>query len=222
MLSLLQSKFNTGSRNCFWYTLFLDNHPLDSFLPNSNLRPVMGSHRCPLDLQRCQSKLTTNSQFPDVESDEPPCISESDIQDFSLNISFWYLCCSVCCVGASYICKYSGNQSQWTNWNDWKERVSIGRQMRGLSLVSCYMIKPSHWLIVFEGAWTDVMVWWNVIATENNNITILIQKIQGKKMSVSFLTGIISVPDTKFWLTSLALGRLSFQSFLMNNYSTEN
>ena len=29
------------------------------FLPKSNLHPVLGSHRCPLDLQRFQNKLTT-------------------------------------------------------------------------------------------------------------------------------------------------------------------
>ena len=36
------------------------------------------------------------------------------------------------------------------------------------------------------------------------------------------MSGIISVPDTKFKLTNIALGGLSCQSFLMNNYSTEN
>ena len=101
---------------------------------------------------------------------------------------FWYknffvIFGAVCWVGASYICKYSGNQSQWTNWNDWKERVSIGRQMLGFSLVSCHMIKPSHWLFQSVGAWTEVMVWWNVIATENNIIAIPIQKIQKKYLS---------------------------------------
>ena len=142
----------------------------------------------------------------------------SEIQKFVIKYVFVMIFVGVCCVGASYICKYSGNQSQWTNWNDWKERVSKGRQMRGFSLVSCYMIKPSHWLIHVNGVWTEVMVWWNVIATEYNIIALSIQNIQEKNIHLNS----ISVPDTKFKLTILALGRLSCQSFLMNNYSTEN
>ena len=66
------------------------------------------------------------------------------------------------------------------------------------------------------------MVWWNVIATENNIIAIPIHKIQKNTGLNSEMSGIISVPDTKFKLTNIALDGLSCQSFLMNNYSTEN
>ena len=55
------AKITRSWNSFFWQSSsWLTLNPIwEYILPKSNLRPVLGSHRCPLDLQRFQNKLST-------------------------------------------------------------------------------------------------------------------------------------------------------------------